>query len=466
MAQTAKVKFRKQVRSFAFIWVGLTFIMATAAFIAVYMSFGSLIGSPASNVALRSVALPTETPVTASLAATSEPIAPTPEPTVDTAAAEAAAVAQADTPAVSPTTRPIDVDHFELGTQVQVSYDRMDEWTNVAANQLGVPWVKMQVRWENMETAPDQYDWFETDTFLPSAQGQGLNVLVSVVTAPEWAREAGVDVSRHGPPADYADYVDFVTAMVERYPGMIQAIEVWNEQNLDREWTSVDGLSAENYVELMRQTYNAVKAVDPNIIMVSGALSPTGVSDGVMAWDDFVYMDQMIAAGLLDAVDCIGAHHNGYNISPTVRWDQVQNDPTAGFRGPFENPHHSWSFRSTLETYINKVRLAGGDQDLCVTEFGWATADGLAGVPQGLDFAYDNTEAEQSQFTVEALDWMSSLGDVRLAFLWNLNYGPQAGWSPDNENVPYSLIGPNFDFREAFDAARDWNAAYEQQFEA
>jgi len=61
---------------------------------------------------------------------------------------------------------------------------------------------------------------------------------------------------------------------------------------------------------------------------------------------------------------------------------------------------------------------------------------------------------------------MSSLGDVRLAFLWNLNYGPQAGWSPDNENVPYSLIGPNFDFREAFDAARDWNAAYEQQFEA
>ena len=383
MAQTAKVKFRKQVRSFAFIWVGLTFIMATAAFIAVYMSFGSLIGSPASNVALRSVALPTETPVTASLAATSEPIAPTPEPTVDTAAAEAAAVAQADTPAVSPTTRPIDVDHFELGTQVQVSYDRMDEWTNVAANQLGVPWVKMQVRWENMETAPDKYDWFETDTFSPSSQGQGLNVLVSVVTAPEWAREAGVDVSRHGPPADYADYVDFVTAMVERYPGMIQAIEVWNEQNLDREWTSVDGLSAENYVELMRQTYNAVKAVDPNIIMVSGALSPTGVSDGVMAWDDFVYMDQMIAAGLLDVVDCIGAHHNGYNISPTVRWDQVQNDPTAGFRGPFENPHHSWSFRSTLETYINKVRLAGGDQDLCVTEFGWATADGLAGVPQG-----------------------------------------------------------------------------------
>jgi hypothetical protein len=161
--------------------------------------------------------------------------------------------------------------------------------------------------------------------------------------------------------------------------------------------------------------------------------------------------------------DCIGVHHNGYNIPPTVRWDQVPDDPTASFRGPFAdgNPHHSWSFRSTLEQYISKVRLAGGAQELCVTEFGWATADGLAGVPQGLEFAYDNSEAEQAAYTVEALDFMSASGDVRLAILWNLNYGPQAGWAADNENVPYSLIGPEFDFRQAFDAARDWNRAYE-----
>jgi hypothetical protein len=454
MAQSAKRRFRRQVRSFAFVWAGLTFIMAAVAFIAIYVSFGPLTGTASANVVLRSVALPTETPAAAVQAAAS-PTATfaAPVPTTDAAALAAA----------MPTSRPIDVNRFELGTQVQVSYDRMAEWMNVAANQLGVPWVKMQVRWENMEAERDQYDWFETDTFLPAAQAQGLEVLLSIVTAPDWAREPGADLSMHGPPASNADYVEFVTRLVERYPGMIHAIEVWNEQNLDREWKSVNGLSAANYVNLLRDTFLAVKNIDPGILIVSGALSPTGVSDGVSAWDDFLYMDQMIQAGLLGVSDCVGAHHNGYNISPLLRWDQIPNDPTAAYRGPFPdgNPHHSWSFRSTLEAYHNKIRLAGGDQNLCVTEFGWATADDLDGVPEGLEFAYDNTSQEQAQYIVEALDFMSESGFVRLGFLWNLNYGPQAGWSAENENVPYSLIGPDFVFRPGFDAARDWNRAYE-----
>lgn len=454
MASSLKTKHRKQVRGFVLIWSGITFIMASVTFIAIYMTYGSLT-PPGTN--LRNVAIPVNTQV-------AQAVTPTQE-TQATAATEGAVAQAAATTAATTTPRPIDVTRFQLGTQVQVSFDRMGEWMNVAANQLSVNWVKTQVRWENMETEEDNYDWLETDIFLPAAQEQNLRVLVSVVTSPEWSREPGVDTSRHGPPADYADYVEFVTTMVERYPGMIHAIEVWNEQNLDREWTSVEGLSAANYVELLRQTYNAVKAIDPGIIIVSGALSPTGLSDGVRAWDDFVYMDQMIEAGLLDVADCIGAHHNGYNISPSVTWDNVPNDPSAQFRGPFDNPHHSWSFRSTLQTYANKIELAGGDQKLCVTEFGWPSAEGLEGVPEGLEFSYDNTLQEQADFTVEALDNMLEWDIVRLAFLWNLNYGPQAGWSPDNENVPYSIIGPNTVFRPVFDAARDWNRAYEAQFQ-
>ena len=169
----------------------------------------------------------------------------------------------------------------------------------------------------------------------------------------------------------------------------------------------------------------------------------------------------MISAGLLNYADCVGVHHNGINLSPDYTWDAVPNDPTAQFRGPFDNPHHSWSFRSTLETYASKVRVAGGDQKLCVTEVGWPGAEGLEGVPAGLEFSYDNTLQEQRDYTIKALDFMRDSGDVRLAFLWNLNYGPQAGWSAENENVPYSIIGPEFSFRPVFDAVRDWNRAYE-----
>lgn len=457
MALSPRKQFRRQVRGFVFLWTGISIIVATATFIAIYMSYPTLTGaggSPLRNVALpspedRPTSQPTLAP-TLAVVATDE-VAATPD-------AEVASAASEGNP---PRANPMQLRRFQLGTQVQVSYDRMGEWMNVAANQLDVGWVKMQVRWENMEAEEDNYDWFETDTFLPAARDQNLFVLLSIVTTPEWAREEGANPSRHGPPADNADYVEFVRELIERYPGLIAAIEVWNEQNLDREWTSAEGLSAANYVALLGDTYAAVKALDPNIIVVSGALSPTGVSDGVTAIDDFIYLDQMIEAGLVNVMDCLGVHHNGINVSPAYTWDAIPEDDTAAYRGPWNTPHHSWSFRSTLETYASKVAVAGGPQRLCVTEFGWPSADGLSGVPEGLEFSYDNTLEEQRDYTVQALDFMQESGDVWLAFLWNLNYGAQAGWAADNENVPYSVIGPEFVFRPVFDAARDWNRAYE-----
>ena len=53
-----------------------------------------------------------------------------------------------------------------------------------------------------------------------------------------WARK---DHAHNGPPDNYQDYWDFVSAFVTRYRtgsaiGRVHAIEVWNEANLDREW--------------------------------------------------------------------------------------------------------------------------------------------------------------------------------------------------------------------------------------
>jgi hypothetical protein len=483
MAQltTQQMRLRRQVSSFILAWTVITVITGVATFVAIFVAYDlfSQGGQPAGamrNVAIapgtgdaNAVIIPTNTPFPTRELTRQATQAPT------EVAAVAQAATEAPTNAPQPTPLPIEVRRFQLGTQVQVPPDLnpefMDQWTNVAKNQMSVNWVKQQVRWELFEPERGQYDWSQTDLYLESAAAQGLLVMVSVVTAPDWSREPGVNLEAHGPPADYQDYVNFVVALLERYPGKIHGVEVWNEHNLDREWTSVRGLRAADYVEMLRLTYTAIKNIDPGIIVVSGALSPTGLSDGVRAWDDFVYLDQMIAAGLLNYSDCIGVHHNGINVSPAYRWDATPNDPTARFRGPFDNPHHSWSFRSTLEQYAQKVQIAGGDQPLCITEFGWASTEGFDQVPGfngtvrgGFEFALDNTLEEQRDFLLLALDFMVESGDVQLAFVWNLNYGPQAGWDPNNDNVFYSLIGPGFSFRPAFDAVRDWNREYEAQF--
>jgi hypothetical protein len=378
-------------------------------------------------------------------------------------APDAASAAQDATPVPTPTLAPVTDTAFQLGIQVQPNPkpEEYTTWMNEVRDKLRLGWIKQQVRWVDVEPSPGQYDWTALDVSLALASEYNTKVMLSVVTAPEWAREPGNQrLDEVGPPADPQTYANFLITILYRYPGQIHAIEVWNEMNIDREWASIYGLSAENYVTLLRTAYTAIKSVDPGIIVISGALSPTGVNDGVGAYDDFVYMDMLIQAGMLETTDCVGAHHNGYNIGPNVpvaAGQPAPNDPAATFRGPFENPHHSWSFYSTLNGYAQRIQMAGSDKKLCITEFGWATTEDLNGYPQGFEFANDNTLAEQAQYFDEAIQAMDSWGFVWLAFVWNLNYGPQAGWDATNDNVPYSLLRPDWHTAPAYDVIAQYD---------
>ncbi len=177
-------------------------------------------------------------------------------------------------------------------------------------------------------------------------------------------------------------------------------------------------------------------------------------------------MDLLIKAGMLNNADCVGAHHNGYNIGPNVTAADAPRDPksrTAIFRGPFDNVNHSWSFNSTLSGYASRIKAAGSALKLCITEFGWPSMDGIllngkkAPAPNGFGFAADNTLANQADYIDQAIDVMSNWGFVQLAFIWNLNYGAQSGWDPKNDNTPYSILGPNFQPRPVWNKIADRN---------
>ncbi|MFW6183004.1 MAG: cellulase family glycosylhydrolase [Chloroflexota bacterium] len=351
-------------------------------------------------------------------------------------------------------------DRFGYGVQVHgnASVGNPADIMDSVANQLGMQWVKVQLRWSNVYPEADSDQWFFYDGVIDEANRRGLNVLLSVVTAPQWTRAAG---GEHGPPDDYSQYADFLTEMLARYEGKVHAVEVWNEQNLDREWSTAEGLSPEAYVEFLSVAHEAIKAQDPNIIVVSGALSPTGVHDAVTSYDDFQYMEAMVSAGMLDYADCVGAHHNGYNIPPDVPFDEAAALPeaqTAQFRGPFDNPHHSWSFRTTLDTYAETIQAADPEAKLCVTEFGWPSSEGYDQAPEGFGFAMDNTLEEQAQYIVQAFQQMHDSGNVWLAFLFNYDFGNK-GSGPTDDTVPYSIIDMNGSPRPAFQAVADMEKA-------
>jgi polysaccharide biosynthesis protein PslG len=340
------------------------------------------------------------------------------------------------------------------------------------ADKLHARWIKQQLQWGVFEHEQGKIDWTGFDNIINAAHERGLRVMLSIPTAPQWTHpnlqpstppgENDPEAIK-GPPDDPQAYANFIGQVIDRYKGKIQAIEVWNEQNLVREWrTNPQSIDAKAYVALLSAAYKTIKEKDPNITVISGALSPTGVSDGVNAVDDFVYLQQMIDAGLLDVADCVGAHHNGYNVGPNVGAKDAPSLPkasTATFKGPFDNskgdPHHSWFFKDTLQGYN---QILQGKKPICVTEFGWASSQDYGAFPPGFEFAQDNSVEEQGANIVEAYQLMKEWGFVKLAFLWNLDYGNKgnAELGPQDDPVPYSLIKIDGSKRASWDPVRKY----------
>jgi hypothetical protein len=348
---------------------------------------------------------------------------------------------------------PWSADDFGYGVQIHgnATVGNPADTLRTAGEQLGMDWVKMQIQWWLVHPDPDVDQWFFYDGVVDQAHENDLRLMVSVVGAPAWTRSDGTE---NGPPDDYGQYAAFLTEMLERYEGKIDAVEVWNEQNLDREWATANGVNPEDYVQFLQVANEAIKAHDPNIIVISGALAPTGDGDWVSWIDDFQWLDRALAAGLLDHADCVGVHHNGYNIGPDVTFEEAPSDPqgsTAIFRGPFDNPHHSWSFKSTLDTYAEKVQAIDPDKKLCVTEFGWASSEGYDTYPTGFEFAQDNTLQEQADFITQAFQQMHDSGDVWLTYLFNFDFGNK-GSGPEDDPVPYSILDTQGIPRPAFEA--------------
>jgi hypothetical protein len=337
----------------------------------------------------------------------------------------------------------------EHGVQVAALTDGDHGRLFGAVNELGFRWVKQQVEWFRFEPSKGQYNWGSLDRVVESANAHGLHVLLSVVKAPRWARPGGTDFSVEGPPANPQDFADFLCAMAARYKGRVRAYEVWNEQNLWYEWGH-EPLDAARYVQLLAASYRAIKAADPGAIVVAGALTPTGVNDGVIAIDDALYLEQMYAAGVKNHCDAVGAHPSGYNNPPDVDWRTFQ-DPTASFGA---KGHRSWFFQGTLEAYRNIMNKYGDSRKpIWVTEFGWASVEGLGVAPaSGYEYAADNTEHEQAQFLVKAFELASQWG-VGPMFVWNLNFGPVAGAA--DEKAAFGIVRHDWGRRAAFAALRD-----------
>jgi spore germination protein YaaH len=311
---------------------------------------------------------------------------------------------------------------------------------------LGLGWTKLQVRWGEEDYYDDctgdfDFDWNHTNEVINEAGAQGQRVLFSIVTSPPCTHSWTADV--HAPPDDPNVFAAFVGELASRYAGRGIAIEIWNEQNISREWVSdPQTLDAKRYTAMLAASYNKIKSIDPNIIVISGALAPTGWNDGVNAIDDFTYVDQMKAAGADKFMDCIGTHVNALRVPP---------DASQGgqYDSLFNPPHHSWFFKDTVQGYQTRM-----GRQACITEFGVASQQNV-GTIKGFEWAKDNTEQNQADWVTQGMSLAKQWG-ARMVILWNLDYGWLSGV---NDNALYSFFTPQGFKRPVYGAVKNWCAA-------
>jgi hypothetical protein len=301
---------------------------------------------------------------------------------------------------------------------------------------MGFNWVKFQMAWKDVEPAPGVFNWAEWDNILGAYSANGIKVLLSIPKAPDWARPPDDDKSVEGPPQDPVKYAEFVGRVADRYRGKVQAIEVWNEQNLYYEAGGQGRINPAAYTELLKLAYTAIKSVNPEVIVVSGALTPTGAPPPV-ALDDVEYLRQMYANGAKPYFDALGAHPSGFANPPDALFQGGDFDPNRGY-----DDHRSFFFRNTMEDY-RRVMVENGDghKTIWPTEFGWPvwrfTGD------ERFVFAQENSLERQAQYTARAYQMGKEWGWVGTMFLWNLDYNVT---SPNSELANFGIVGsPTYD---------------------
>ncbi len=305
---------------------------------------------------------------------------------------------------------------------------------------MGFTWVKQKFAWREIEgIEKGQYDWYRSDFIVEETEKAGLKLLVRLDRQPYWSEPADNQWQDSGPPGDYADFGDYCGAVAERYRGRIGAYQVWNEPNLSREWGNRPPDPAA-YTELLGVCYTAIKAADPNAIVVSAGLAPTG-TDTAEAMPDIEFLRGMYDAGAAAYFDVLGANAPGYKAPPEL-------DPAAA-EAPEYGGGRWFAFRHVEDLRALMVANGDGHKQVAVLELGWTTDK------VNPDYAWHAVdEATQAEYLVRAYQYAAEHWQPWVGLMTTI-YIADWEWTPENEQWWWAIVLPDGTPRPAYFALKD-----------
>jgi hypothetical protein len=306
---------------------------------------------------------------------------------------------------------------------------------------MGFRWVKQVFAWADIEGAgKDAFNWTQADLVVESAEKYQVKLIARLDRAPVWTGAEG----ENGPPQNYEDFGDFCYEVAKRYKGRIHAYQIWNEPNLAREWGNHPP-NPKEYTRLLSIAFRRIKEADPDAIVISAGLTPTGTYNEV-AMPDTVYLEQMYQAGFQDYCDMVGLHGAGFKAPPEVSPDEAAADKERYGGERFFCFRHIEDMREIM------LKHGDGDRRIAILEFGWTT-DTIHP-----EYAWHAVSLEQqADYMVRAYKWAEEHWQPWIGVM-NLIYIADSGWSEEREEYWWAITYPQYPtprVKPAYNALRD-----------
>jgi len=259
-----------------------------------------------------------------------------------------------------------------------------------AVSHAGLYWVRQSFRWAEIEPERGVYRWAQADRWVQAVRRHHLKLIAVLDSTPPWARAPNDADEPQSPPLHYEDFGQFAAAFAHRYGTSIFAYQIWNEPNIAPHWGHryVDPVA---YTFLLRTAARAIRAVNPQSVIVMAALAPT-TEPGGTNMNEVLYLRGMYGAGAAPFFDVLAAEPYGFRTGPEDR----RVSPKV------------LNFSRVL--LLRKEMVDWGDSNKAI----WATAFGWNALPPG--------------WTGHASIWGSTTPQEQAAYTWQAVTRAQAEW--------------------------------------
>lgn len=248
--------------------------------------------------------------------------------------------------------------------------------------EAGFAWIRQPFPWQDIEIhgkgdfedrrhTPHRSAWEKYDNIVALAEKYGLTIIARLDSPPAWSRADGEARGAFAPPDRFEDFGDFVYTIVSRYKGRVRYYQLWNEPNIYPEWGEQD-VDPEAYTRLLCIGYRRAKEVDPDVVILSGALAQT-LELGGRNLSDLVFLQRMYNAGAGDCFDILAMQ--GYGL-----WS-----------GPTDHRLRPTAINYARHVYARDIMVQNGDAEkpIWLSEMNWNAA------PEGVEPRYGRVTLEQ-----------------------------------------------------------------------